>query len=194
MIAPMRRLLPSLWPEQDEHSLALRRPSRIEAVEVALTTDRYPDLSRMLAYWESKRGQRFAPRRADIDPAELVAFLPRLLLADVQRDPLEFRYRLVGTAICAMHGAEFTGKSPRDFEPAALGTVIHEHYCDVVRRREPTLYLLQLDTHVQSRSYARLLLPLSEDGREVTMLMALDSQEQNTGALREFFAEVTGRP
>jgi len=93
-----------------------------------------------------------------------------------------------------VHGAEFTGKSPRDFEPAALGTVIHEHYCDVVRRREPTLYLLQLDTHVQSRSYARLLLPLSEDGREVTMLMALDSQEQNTGALREFFAEVTGRP
>ncbi len=194
MIAAMRRLLPSLWPEHDGPAEALRRPSRIGAVEVDLATDRYPDLSRMRAYWQSKRGQRFAPRRADIDPGDLVPFLPRLLLADVQRDPLEFRYRLVGTAICAVHGAEFTGKSPRDFEPAELGALIHEHYCDVVRRREPTLYLLLLDTRVQSRSYARLLLPLSEDGQEVTMLMALDSLEQNTEALRQFFAEVADRP
>lgn len=194
MIGTMRPILSALWSERDGHPEALRRPSRVEAVELDLATDRYPDLLRMLAYWEGKRGERFAPRRADVDPADLVPFLPRLLLADVLRDPLDFRYRLVGTGICAMHGAEFTGKSPRDFEPPALGAVIHEHYSDVVRRREPTLYLLMLDTHVRSRSYARLLLPLSEDGQEVTMLMALDSQEQNTVALRDFFAEVSRRP
>jgi hypothetical protein len=165
--------------------------SRVEAVELDVATELYPDLQRVRAYWTGKRQARFAPRRADIDPADLVAVLPRIMLADVvAKPPLDFRYRLSGTAITDVHKKDLTGKGPRDLVPAAYGDMIYAHYCEAVRRREPLLHLVVLDTIERSRSYARLLLPLSEDGSAVTMLMAVDSAEQNTRALKDYFAEL----
>ena len=87
---------------------------RVGAVELDLATDRYPDLSRVLAYWESKRAERFAPRRADIDPLDFVEVLPRVMLADVIGSPPGFRYRLSGTGIGVVHGEDFTNRSPRE--------------------------------------------------------------------------------
>jgi hypothetical protein len=161
----------------------------VEAIELDLGNERYPDLIRVLANWEQKRRERFAPRRSDINPADLVEALPRIMLADVQRDPLDFRYRLSGTAISNVHGKEMTARTPRDLDPPQFGALIYDHYCECVRRRSPILHLIVLDTLERSRCYARLLMPLSEDGEEVTMLFAVDSKEQNTRALRDFFAE-----
>jgi hypothetical protein len=163
---------------------------RVGAVELDLPTDRYPDLSRVLAYWDSKRAGRFAPRRADIDPLDFVEVLPRVMLADVIGSPPEFRYRLSGTGIGVVHGEDFTNRSPRELKPAAFGQMIHDHYCAAVTRRVPLLHLIMLDTLQKSRSYVRLLLPLSENGQDVTMLMAVDSKEQNTSALRDYFAKI----
>jgi hypothetical protein len=174
-----------------DHFAASSAASRVEAVELDPTTELYPDLQRVRAYWTGKRQARFAPRRADIDPADLVAVLPRVMLADVMTNPsLDFRYRLSGTAITDVHNKNLTGKSPRDLMPAAYAALIYEHYCEAVHRREPLLHLIVLDTIERSRSYARLLLPLSEDGNAVTMLMAVDSAEQNTRALKDYFAEL----
>jgi hypothetical protein len=162
----------------------------VEAVDLDPATDRYPDLSHVLAYWERKRADRFAPSRADIDPADLIEVLPRIMLADVIQEPLDFRYRLSGTAIREVHGQEPTGLRPSDLNPPAYGALIHEHYCLAVQRRQPLLHLITLDTADRSRSYARLLVPLSEDGSTVTMLMTVDSKEQNTTALKNFFAMI----
>src|SRR5262245_5447688 len=49
-------------------------------------------LRAMAAYWESKRGGRVAPRRAQIDPAEITAHMPNLLMVDVLPDD-DYRYR-----------------------------------------------------------------------------------------------------
>lgn len=176
-------------------SYAVRKNSGVEteAIELSLATDRYPDLVRVLAYWERKRGRRFAPRRHDIDPADLVDVLPRVMLADVLQNPLGFRYRLSGTAIRDIHGKEMTARTPRDLKPVSYAALIHSHYCECVHRRTPVLHLIVLDAEEQSRSYARLLLPLSEDDQEVTMLMAVDSKEQDTRALRDFFRETSGK-
>jgi hypothetical protein len=165
-------------------------PPRVEAVELDPASEHYPDLLRVRAYWERKRLGSFAPRRADIDPADLVDILPRMMLADVLPEPLDFRYRLSGTRISDVHGKEMTGKSPRDLMPAAYGAMIYDHYCEAVRRREPLLHFIVLDSDKRSRSYVRLLLPLSEDGSAVTMLMAVDGKEQNTQALKAYFSEI----
>jgi hypothetical protein len=164
---------------------------RVAAIELHPGDERYPDLVRVLAYWNEKRQSRFAPRRADLDPADLIDVLPRVMLADVLRDPLDFHYRLSGTGILNVHGQEMTERRPRDLAPVEFGNLIYDHYCEAVHRCVPLLHLILLDTFDRSRSYVRLLMPLSEDGAAVTMLFAVDSKEQNTSALRKFFAEAT---
>jgi hypothetical protein len=167
---------------------------QVGAIELDLNSSKYPDLQRVLTYWETKCAGRMAPRRADIDPADLVNVLPRVMLADVLHDPLEFRYRLSGTGILDVHGRDLTWRSPRDLTPTSYGELVYGHYCDAVRRCEPLLHFITLDTSRRSISYARLLMPLSEDGNNVTMLMAVDSNEQNTHALRNYFSELVRKP
>lgn len=167
----------------------------VDAVELDLASADYPELSRVLAYWNRQRGDRFAPRRADIDPADMVESLSRITLSDVLRagpgeDGLDFRYRLTGTEICTTHWRDPTGEAPRDMRPPAYGALLHAHYIEAVRRRAPMLHLIALSMIDKARSYVRLMLPLSEDGTTVTMLMTVDSKQQNTKALSDYFAEV----
>jgi hypothetical protein len=160
----------------------------IACVELELRDPNYPDLAEALGYWEQKRGARFAPARADIEPLDMVQVLPRVMLADVSHDPLEFRYRLSGTGIARIHGAEPTGLQPRELEPAEYGALIDRHYRQCVAERRPLLHLIILDATHRSRAYARLLLPLSNDGERVSMLMAIDSANQDTRELKAYFA------
>lgn len=166
---------------------------RVEAVELDIADKRYPDLQRIHAYWTAKRQGRFAPRRLDIDPVDMVEVLPRIMLIDIEFEPLDFHYRLAGTGICDIHGTDPTGRRPRDLQPPAYGALIDRHYREAIVRREPTLHLIVLDTLNRARAYARLLLPLSADGERVTMLMSIDSKEQNGNPLSRFFETLTRR-
>ncbi len=60
-------------------------------------------------YWKQKRGERRMPTRRDIDPAEITKILPHVLLLDVQQDPLDFRYRLIGTKMDEHMSRRYTG-------------------------------------------------------------------------------------
>ncbi len=91
----------------------------------------------MLAYWRAKKGDRAFPSRADIDPLEFTRELPHVMMAEVSYDPLEFRYRVVGTGLFAMHGHELTGKLARELDPPEFGTLIHRHYTEAIERRAP---------------------------------------------------------
>jgi len=162
---------------------------RVEAVELDLGSTPYADLRRVHDYWATKRRDRFAPLKKEMDPVDLVEVLPRIMLVDVEPEPLDFRYRLAGTGICDTHRTEPTGTRPRDLDPPTYAALIHRHYCKVVESRSPILHLIVLDTFDRSRAYVRLILPLSDDGVHVTGLMTIDAKEQNTQALRDYFAE-----
>lgn len=159
----------------------------LSCLELELRDPYYPDLIDALDYWDGKRRQRFAPSRADIEPLDLIGVLPRIMLADVLSDPLGFRYRLSGTGISDIHGEELTGLAPLDLKPVEYGRLIDRHYRQCVSERRPLLHLIILDLAHRSRAYARLLLPLSNDGEQVNMLMAVDSANQDSRELREFF-------
>ena len=157
----------------------------------------YPDLAEAHGYWQGKCNGRLAPTRQDIDPTDIPALLPRVMLADVEwRDgvAVDFLYRLSGTGICDVHGYNLTTLRPRDLSPPAYGQMVHAHYVLAVRRREPLAHVLVLRTNRKQRSYARIILPLSADGERITMLMMVDSAKQN--ALHEFLEviEVYGKP
>lgn len=161
----------------------------VRSVELDLDDDlpRYPDLVEILAYWAGKRGGRRFPARADIDPTEIPSFLPRVMLADVRHDPLEFRYRLVGTGICDVHWFDFTRLTPRQLEPAEYGKLVWDDYADAVRRRRPTAHVVIFESPLRVRYYARTVLPLAADGESIDMLMIVDSREQNTAELKAMF-------
>ncbi|MGD1875960.1 MAG: PAS domain-containing protein [Kiloniellaceae bacterium] len=164
-------------------------PEKIQAAELDLQRDlaTYPDLQFALDYWDAKCRDRFAPARADIDPAEIVSILPRVMLADVARSAdgaVDFRYRLSGTGICNVHREELTGRRPSSIEPTDYGALIDAHYRIVLERRRPMAHVIALQLDQRSASYARIILPLSSDGQTLDMLMVVDSEKQNT--LSEF--------
>lgn len=65
---------------------------------------------RLFDYWNTRRGNRPAPERNDIDPADIRQSLGDtfLLAADFVG---ELRFRLAGTRICALFGREIKGEA-----------------------------------------------------------------------------------
>jgi hypothetical protein len=112
------------------------------------------------------------PSRADIDPAELKRFLPGIILIDVVEDARRYVYRLVGTREVAMRGKDPTGKSMVDgFFAADLPSALAIPD-RVVSTRAP-LFLHRAFTAPDGRigDEDLIMLPLSEDGAKVTMIM-----------------------
>jgi hypothetical protein len=165
------------------------KPSIVRAVELDIDTKRYPEITRSLSYWRAKRGARLLPSRADIDPLDLSVDLPRVMMAEVTHDPLEFRYRVAGTGTFRVHGEELTGKRPIDLQPPEYGKMIHDHYCEVVARRAPILHLIQLNVGDVAASYARIILPLASDGEKVDRLLTVECYENHMDDLQRFFEE-----
>lgn len=63
-----------------------------------------------IRYWFDKRGGLAMPARADIDPAEMKTLLPHIMLFDVQQEPRDFRYRLIGTEVRHHLARDLTGQ------------------------------------------------------------------------------------
>jgi hypothetical protein len=133
------------------------------------------DLRTMFDYWRSKRAGRRMPARSDLEPAELKALLPSMILVDViysTEGKADFVYRLAGTREVEARGEDPTGKRVADayFGPSlenVLGC-----YQSVVDRREPYLdddyYLRDGDYYADE---ANIFLPLSNDGERVNMII-----------------------
>ena len=126
----------------------------------------------MHQYWEDKRRGRPMPSRADIDPLELPRFLPGIILIDVVNDARRYVYRLVGTREVAMRGKDPTGQSMIEgfFAPNVEAALAIPD--KVVSTRAP-LFLHRDFTAPDGRLGFEdlIMLPLSEDGERVTMIM-----------------------
>lgn len=136
----------------------------------------HPKLAELFRYWLGLSRDGSVPRRRDIDPLPLAKMLSHLQLLDLGETPDDLRYRLVGGTIVDAFGFEpghltrgeirrrhvkpenqtaFDGTSRQTHDIAARGLVAytHDHMTSYSRN-----YL----------AYARLLLPISEDGSQVT--------------------------
>jgi len=80
---------------------------------------KHPSSRDLFTYWTKQRGERDAPDRSEIDPAEI-----RHALGDIFMLAADFveeqRFRLAGTRICALFGRELKGESfSAAFAPAS---------------------------------------------------------------------------
>jgi CheY-like chemotaxis protein len=132
-----------------------------------------PILRDALAYWREKRGTRAMPMRRDIDAAELPKhLLPHLQLIDVIDGGERFYFRLVGTAIVDAFGGEFTGKYADEVIRAERIAYLHQCYRKVIEARRPVFIRSRyLTTKTIDMMANRLLMPLSQDGEQVNMIL-----------------------
>lgn len=64
----------------------------------------------MYGHWLELRGGRILPQRSDLDPARIKRHLPSIMIVEVQWEPLDFVYRLVGTREAETRGYDPTGR------------------------------------------------------------------------------------
>lgn len=123
--------------------------------------------------WDTRRGGRPFPARADFDPLELRYILGSLSLIDVLRDPLRFIFRLHASHNAARLGADLTGKEVAEMPSSAEPDRVRAHYELVVASRVPQVQR-RGGTHADGIAweYEVLVLPLSSDGETIDMLMS----------------------
>lgn len=132
-----------------------------------------PLLRQLYDYWQKKRGNRAMPSRADIDPAELRAVLPHLMLTDIVDGGRRFRYRLVGTAVAESFGKNMTGMHIDELMTGTYRQFIEGLYRDIVEKKRPVYSESTYFSHQSAQMWAqRLMLPLSDDGVTVNMVLS----------------------
>ena len=134
------------------------------------------DLSRLFAYWDERRRAggdgRAAPTRDDIDPLSMDWMLGRLMLIDTADSIGDFRVRLFGTTIATEFGEDRTGLRFRDIANVENLDEVFERYLSVYQNGVPNYETGRTVSNLRRyRGYSRLLLPLSNDGVSVAMIL-----------------------
>jgi PAS domain len=150
----------------------------------------------LFRYWDAKRATRIMPARRDIDPCELPsAVLPHVIIIDQVDD--RFRYRLVGTAVVRDLGCDFTGSLVGRYTSSPIyAAAVLAIYERVFASAHPLFTTGEHRTAsgiIQSNS--RLLLPLSNDGEKVNMVIFTRVARFNRGvaAGMDWFKDAPGK-
>ncbi len=94
-------------------------------------------LRQLVAYWDRKRAGREMPFRADIDPTQIPALLPRLMLVELRTGPRRFFYRLTGTRVDDIFGNCLTGRYLEDLDETDARAYWLDCYGQVAESRRP---------------------------------------------------------
>lgn len=131
-------------------------------------------LQRLAAYWDSRRAGRPMPARADIDPLGMGYILGNLTLVEVRHGgpQLQFRFRLFGVNLVEDMGFDPTGQDLDTYPRPEMAEILRVSYTEVAETGRPfrrRRHRLVMDGRLFENE--SLLLPLSDDGRRVDMLL-----------------------
>ena len=124
-------------------------------------------------YWLAKKGDRPFPARTDFDPLIERPKLSRsMVLVDVERAPLDFRYRFIGTTIRENMAAEWTGLRMSEIPMQRAPNPIWQHHLWVLENRCPRFYRPSyLGPFRQFKFIESAQFPLGPEGGEIDMMM-----------------------
>jgi hypothetical protein len=116
------------------------------------------------------------PRRRDLDPTEIPTLLSYVTLIDVRPGSSDFRYRLIGGEARDLAAEDHTGKLFSALPTSAPGSVSWEDCLETARTRTPHWRSpLPVAAKRWLRNSANILLPFSEDGSEVSLILEVVS-------------------
>lgn len=123
-------------------------------------------------YWASKLHDGRLPGRRDIDPLDIPSLLPHVILLDVERDPWNFRFRLIGTNVVYHLSEDWTGHRFSEIGHMASPSRIFNNCVEVASKGTPfrsqTPYV---GPHANFISAEDVILPLAADGVNVDKLL-----------------------
>jgi hypothetical protein len=127
-------------------------------------------------HWDGVRGTRSMPRREEIDPIDLVPWLPYISMMELHYDPFRVRYRVVGTEVARIVGEGFSNRWLNDTgwgaDSIALNRLLYER---VAESRAPVYGLSTLAYQGKpDHVFEWVLLPLSSGGEVVTHGLSLN--------------------
>jgi hypothetical protein len=138
-------------------------------------------------YWDSKRAGNPIPARSGFDPLlEIPGLVRFMMLKDVQRTPLDFRYRLVGTGLRGHMTTDWTGQWMSQVEYQRPPSTIWDYHKQVAESGEPLFIKPNyVGPHKDYLFIEAVMLPLAEDHRNVDMIMIfIDFMRQSSGTPR----------
>jgi hypothetical protein len=114
------------------------------------------------------------PGRQHLHPEDIKKLLPYVWLLDVEGEPGDYRYRLIGTGVVNWVGGDYTGKRMREVHPnfdTNPGQI--DFLKPVVERHEPHWYRgpPRVYHHKEVADLENLILPLATDGETVDMVL-----------------------
>jgi hypothetical protein len=150
-------------------------PGAVNHADGSESLPKSADLRRLLDYWRERCGTREFPRRADVDPLDLRFMLDRIALTEVHPavgddGSRRYRLRVVGSFWYRVIGFEMTGRWTYELS-ANLRQLTEDFYAALIEGRRPRFARRDVILDEQLLNYEIMLLPLSEDGSTISMIM-----------------------
>lgn len=129
----------------------------------------------LLAYWQGKCSATDIPRRDDIVPAEILPYLPNLVIAEPTDGGRDWLYRLVGTEVVWLGGQDPTGKRNSEVLPPDVATRYSADYRRGAGSRKPWFAQGNFAAPgLESMRFEAIGLPiLARDGASVWVLLGV---------------------
>ncbi|HEY9536280.1 MAG TPA: PAS domain-containing protein [Kiloniellaceae bacterium] len=153
-----------------------------------LPEDAAPKIKALYDYWQSIRPNDLAlPGRRHFDPLDIPELLPNIWMLDVKRDPLRFRFRLIGTEIVRFTGRDSTGQWLDEVYPGYAESDAFRWHCAVAEEAVPSYRKSSVISnlgrpHIEAE---RLYLPLAEDGAQVDIVLVMTLYSGNPPRTRQ---------
>jgi hypothetical protein len=135
-----------------------------------------PEQRQLYDYWVSRARGRRMPSREDISPADFGRLLPNVSLIDVDAVHGRFRVRLAGTRLRDIYDREVTGKYLDELDWGDKTDYWISAYRRVVDNSRPAQGIVRGPRKGKDHLVQFWLrLPLSFDGKSVSMILCYDS-------------------
>lgn len=157
-----------------------------------------PLLAELYQYWSERRGGRWAPARADIDPIDIPQLLPHIALTEVVLPPdceePRFRFRLAGTQIEDRFGCTLTNRFLDELKEGEYLSYVQSLYRQLIAEMVPVYSESSFETVDSNTLFAkRLMLPLSDNQQSVNLVLSgvlyRDSDPHHRATVQPFQAQ-----
>ena len=127
--------------------------------------------SRILRVWKAAAGASF-PRRSHIDPAQIGTDWANCLMIDLDEVPARSRFSYVGNALRDSIWPTFDRQCISECLEGTLLELVARHIPKVLEQRKPISFAGSAFHQETDILYRTVLLPLSENGRDIDGLLA----------------------